>query len=50
MWSEVLALDMLSAYGDNLNNPQVGQRYRQTILSNAQTAPEIRLLVHNLRL
>ena len=33
MWSEVLALDMLSAYGDNLNNPQVGQRYRQTILS-----------------
>ncbi|WP_293735152.1 M3 family metallopeptidase [uncultured Acinetobacter sp.] len=33
MWSEVLALDMLSAFGDNLNNPEVGQRYRQTILS-----------------
>lgn len=33
MWSEVLALDMLSAFGDNLNNPVVGQRYRQTILS-----------------
>lgn len=33
MWSEVLALDMLSAFGDNLNNPVVGQRYRQAILS-----------------
>lgn len=33
MWSEVLALDMLSAFGKNLNNPEVGQRYRQTILS-----------------
>jgi thimet oligopeptidase len=76
MWSEVLALDMLSAYGDNLNNPQVGQRYRQTILSqgsqkpaaelvkdflsrnnqldnrpsNAQTAQETLLLVHNPKL
>ncbi|WP_431830731.1 M3 family metallopeptidase [Acinetobacter ihumii] len=33
MWSEVIALDMLSAFGDNLNNPEVGQRYRQAILS-----------------
>jgi thimet oligopeptidase len=33
MWSEVMALDMLSAFGDNLNNPKVGQHYRQTILS-----------------
>src|SRR5690606_10316580 len=33
MWSEVMALDMLSAFGDNLNNPEVGQRYRKTILS-----------------
>ncbi|QHH97902.1 M3 family metallopeptidase [Acinetobacter dispersus] len=33
MWSEVLALDMLSAFGNNLNNPEVGQRYRQAILS-----------------
>ena len=33
MWSEVLALDMLSAYGDHLMNPKVGQHYRQTILS-----------------
>ena len=33
MWSEVIALDMLSALGNNLNNPDVGARYRQTILS-----------------
>lgn len=33
MWSEVLALDMLSAYKDKLMDPAVGQRYRQTILS-----------------
>jgi len=33
MWSEVLALDMLSAFDNNLNNPEVGQRYRQAILS-----------------
>lgn len=32
MWSEVLALDMLSVYGDNLMNPVVGQRFRQAIL------------------
>ncbi|MFT5533108.1 MAG: thimet oligopeptidase [Burkholderiaceae bacterium] len=33
MWSEVLALDMLSAYQDKLMDPAVGQRYRQTILA-----------------
>ncbi|MEB0135352.1 M3 family metallopeptidase [Actimicrobium sp. CCC2.4] len=33
MWSEVLALDMLSAYQNKLMDPVVGQRYRQTILS-----------------
>jgi thimet oligopeptidase len=33
MWSEAVALDMLSAFGDNLMNPEVGQRFRQTILS-----------------
>ena len=33
MWSEVMALDMLSAFGDNLNNPEVGARYRKAILS-----------------
>ncbi len=39
MWSEVLALDMLSAFGNNLNNPEVGQRYRQTILSQGGQKP-----------
>jgi thimet oligopeptidase len=33
MWSEVLALDMLSAYGDNLMDPAVGHRFRRTILA-----------------
>jgi thimet oligopeptidase len=33
MWSEVLALDMLTAFGDHLMNPAVGRRYRETILS-----------------
>ncbi|ERS02396.1 Zn-dependent oligopeptidase [Acinetobacter sp. COS3] len=39
MWSEVMALDMLSAFGNNLNNPEVGQRYRQTILSQGSQKP-----------
>ena len=33
MWSEVLALDMLSVYGDNLMDPAVGHRFRRTILA-----------------
>ncbi|MDY7544730.1 M3 family metallopeptidase [Glaciimonas sp. CA11.2] len=33
MWSEVLALDMLSRYNGKLMNPEVGQFYRHTILS-----------------
>ena len=28
MWSEAVALDMLSAFGDNLMNPAVGLRFR----------------------
>ncbi len=38
MWSEVLALDMLSAFGNNLLDPKVGKRYRDTILAE-QFAP-----------
>ena len=46
MWSEVLALDMLSAFGDNVMNPQVGARYRQLILENGgQRDPNV--LVEN---
>ncbi|NEX61702.1 M3 family metallopeptidase [Noviherbaspirillum galbum] len=32
MWSEVIALDMLSRYSGKLMNPEVGRLYRQTIL------------------
>ncbi|HUP29650.1 MAG TPA: M3 family metallopeptidase [Usitatibacter sp.] len=33
MWSQVLALDMLSGFGDVLLDPKAGARYRDTILS-----------------
>ncbi len=33
MWSEVLALDMLSGYQGNIMNPEIGRRYRTEILS-----------------
>jgi thimet oligopeptidase len=32
LWSEVLALDMLSRFGHDLMNPQMGMRYRKAIL------------------
>lgn len=38
MWSEVLALDMLSRYDGHLLNPAVGMRYRQTILARGSEA------------
>ena len=46
MWSEVMALDMLSAFGDKLMNPEVGMRYRKEILGRGG---EMRggALVHN---
>ena len=34
MWSEVLALDMLSKFGSNIMNPKVGHRFRDIILAN----------------
>ena len=45
MWSEVMALDMLSAFGDNLNNPEVGARYRKTILSQGGQKKAAQLVV-----
>jgi thimet oligopeptidase len=39
MWSQVLALDMLSAFDGKLLNPAVGARYRKTILSNGGQRP-----------
>jgi thimet oligopeptidase len=39
MWSQVLALDMLSAFDGKLLNPAVGRRYRETILVNGGQRP-----------
>ncbi len=39
MWSEVIALDMLSAFGKNLLDAKVGARYRDTILANGGQVP-----------
>ncbi len=39
MWSEALALDMLSAFGKNLMNPKVGRRFRQAILAKGGSSP-----------
>jgi thimet oligopeptidase len=39
MWSEVLALDMLSAFGDNIMNPAVGRRFRDVVLAQGGQQP-----------
>ena len=39
MWSEVLALDMLSAFGSNIMNPKVGHRFRDVILASGGQVP-----------
>ena len=39
MWSEVLALDMLSKFGQNIMNPEVGRRFRSIILANGGQVP-----------
>jgi thimet oligopeptidase len=39
MWSEVIALDMLSAFGGQMLNEEVGRRYRNTILSQGGQKP-----------
>lgn len=39
MWSEVLALDMLSAFNGKFINPEVGARYRDKILSRGSERP-----------
>ncbi len=42
MWSQVLALDMLSAFDGKLMSADVGRRYRQTILgSGGQRPPHV---------
>lgn len=44
MWSEVLALDMLSAFNGKLLNPEVGARYREKILSRGGEQPGMELV------
>lgn len=44
MWSEVLALDMLSAYGGNIMNPEVGKRFRRMVLSRGGEEPARQLV------
>jgi thimet oligopeptidase len=44
MWSEVLALDMLSPFHGNLMDPKVGRRYRQIILENGGQVPPMDLV------
>ena len=39
MWAEVIALDMLSAFGDSLVNPEVGARFRRDILGRGAEEP-----------
>jgi thimet oligopeptidase len=41
MWSQVIALDMLSAFKGDLLDPKVGRRYRDTILSQGGQAEEM---------
>jgi thimet oligopeptidase len=44
MWSEVMALDMLSAFGGQFLNQEVGRRYRQTILAQGGQQPPHKLV------
>ncbi|MFO1382030.1 MAG: M3 family metallopeptidase [Chitinivorax sp.] len=44
MWSEVLALDMASAFGNNLMNPEIGARYRKIVLENGGQVDPNRLV------
>jgi thimet oligopeptidase len=44
MWSEVLALDMLSGFHGKLMNPVDGRRYRDDILSQGGQQPPQKLV------
>ena len=44
MWSEVLALDMLSPFKANMLDPKVGARYRDTILAQGGQDEEMNLV------
>ena len=44
MWAEVLALDMLSVYGNDIMNHEVGRRYRREILARGGEEPAKQLV------
>jgi thimet oligopeptidase len=39
LWSEVIAADLRTAFAKNKLSPQVGMRYRQTVLTNGGQLP-----------
>ena len=39
MWAAVLALDMLSIFGDDIMNPEAGRRFRREVLSRGGEEP-----------
>lgn len=39
MWSEAIALDMLSGFGSSIMNPPIGKRFRSLILSRGSEQP-----------
>jgi thimet oligopeptidase len=44
MWSEVMALDMLSAFGSNLMDTTTGARYREKILARGGEVPAAQMV------
>jgi thimet oligopeptidase len=44
MWSEVLALDMLSPFGDDIMNAKAGRRFRAAVLAGGGERPAGRLV------
>lgn len=44
MWSQALALDMVGVWGDDLMDPAVGRRFRETVLSRGGELPAERLV------
>lgn len=44
MWSEALALDMLSAFGDNLMNPDIGHQFREKVLARGGEAEPMQMV------
>jgi thimet oligopeptidase len=44
MWAKVIALDMVSVFGDNLMNPDKGRRLREMIMSRGSEEPAKKLV------